>query len=470
MSDHELLVRHAARWASEKKRTFDPDLIETALDLRATHDGEAANRWERGSVRHLMLVRWPSHGPAGVPDVDLLVRSLDTFWRFLRGTGRMAGASAEPATLLAEAKASAKKMPAACDDPANFGSAKGLLQFGRDIGIDLDGADTMEELNARMQQVVDAWNAQPDEVRMARPGAGHAGSRMGGALSSAATHMLGGGSLPPDWHLPELPRLDGDEGDDEPMYPNPTSVSAPFARSSDYVRRALTLADWADGEEVTGIGVLRPAAGRRAYDDLDLWPWDLAYLQALDTYPTPLDQAVEAELKRSAREAWRSSADCLALDRLWTPAVAVGLIDVSGRRARRLHDHDPETDDDWVGLAHVLGLALVRCTVPADRVGTLLLILFSLAEPWGGGPLTLAELQDLYWQQEFGTSARLRDDPVWRDIADETIAHRVAAFDDLGWWRHESGRLHLTPLGWDFALMLVSALDNGLLYPESDDW
>ena len=135
MNDHELLLRHAERWASEKKRPLDTDLLVTALDLRATHDGLAANNWRAGSVRHLMLTRWPAHGPAGVPDVASLVDSLDTFWRFLRSTGRMAGASAEPKALLTEAKAAAKRMPEACADPSRHGTAKSLLAFGRDLGI-----------------------------------------------------------------------------------------------------------------------------------------------------------------------------------------------------------------------------------------------------------------------------------------------------------------------------------------------
>ena len=419
MSEHELLLRHAERWASEKKRTFDADLVDTALELRATHDDGSANRWPSGSVRHLMLERWPSHGPAGVPDVALLVESLDTFWRFLRGTGRMAMASADPKVLASEAKAAAKKMPEACANPANFGAAKGILQFGREQGFDLDNARSVDDLNAMLQQVVTAWNDQQDQER-------------------------------PEELLPSPP----------------VAEAAPFARESRYVRQVLTLADWADGKEVTSAGLLRPAVAREAFDDLDLWQWQRRRELALQR--KPIDPAHEAAMRDAARNGWRSARDCIALDRLWAPAVSAGLIDTRGKRARRVHGEDPVTDEDWVTLSHVLNSGLVALSVNPTRTGSLLSILFSLAEEWGGGPRTLAELQEIHWAETFAPRLDPEDLAFFRPFADDTIALHVNQFDDCGWWQHQFGRLALTPLGWSFALNLTAALDEGWLWPEED--
>ena len=58
----------------------------------------------------LMTVRWPGHGPLDPPDIDALVATLDTFWRFLRATGRMASGSADVKTLVREARRSATPM------------------------------------------------------------------------------------------------------------------------------------------------------------------------------------------------------------------------------------------------------------------------------------------------------------------------------------------------------------------------
>lgn len=59
MSDHDLLIRHAAAWATKKKRPLDGGQLETVLDLRSFQDEESANRWPAGSIDHLMLRRWP---------------------------------------------------------------------------------------------------------------------------------------------------------------------------------------------------------------------------------------------------------------------------------------------------------------------------------------------------------------------------------------------------------------------------
>lgn len=112
MSDnpYALLISHAERWAAKSKRPLDTDLLGTALNLRDFQDRVPGTAWPAGSADHLMTVRWPKHGPLGVPDVDALVDTLDSFWRFLRATGRLASGSADPKELAREARRSKERM------------------------------------------------------------------------------------------------------------------------------------------------------------------------------------------------------------------------------------------------------------------------------------------------------------------------------------------------------------------------
>ncbi|HEX2704601.1 MAG TPA: hypothetical protein VHM65_02490, partial [Candidatus Lustribacter sp.] len=161
MDEYELLIRHTEAWAAAKKRPLDTDLLSSLLHLRDVHDRHPGTSWPAGSAEHLLTVRWPGHGPLGAADAEAIVATLDTFWRFLRGTGRMASGSVEPRDLLREARRAIPAMRARAEDPAYFGQSKALQQFGAQIGITLDGAADLDDLNARMQQIMDAWNALP---------------------------------------------------------------------------------------------------------------------------------------------------------------------------------------------------------------------------------------------------------------------------------------------------------------------
>lgn len=271
MDEHELLLRHVERWACERNRVMDVELLDEVLRLRSVHDGLAANRWPPRSVTHLMLTRWPAHGPLDLPDIPTLLATLETFWRFLRNTGRMSGGSADPGDLAREAKSASRRMAAACADPANFGQSKQLFSFGREIGITLDEVADADEANQRMEKIVEAWNALPVEERLRRsPASGNAGSRMGSAITKAAGQLQDHGELAAGWQLPESPRLD-DPSDDEQMFPSDPAVSAPQLRAAGFIRQVLALVDWVgDGRAVTRTEVLRPAVAKQAYADLGL--------------------------------------------------------------------------------------------------------------------------------------------------------------------------------------------------------
>lgn len=447
MNENELLLRHAERWASDRNRPWDADLTDLALRLRGDHDGLDPNRWPAGSVQHLMLSRWPSHGPVGVPDVAALTGTLETFWRFLRTTGRMGGGSAEPAALVREAKHAAKKMAAACEDLSLFGPSKTMLAFGEEIGISLDDVEDMDAANQRLEQIQEAWNALPIQERRRRsPGLDRPG---------VPTHDAR------DWYGPGA-----DAEDDEPLFPNEPSVSAPQVRACAFVQSMMAMSEWVgDGRPVTQAGVLRPGVAREAYDALDLWEWERPFVMRSFSFlawqrGTPRD---EEKLRHDALNAWRSAMDSLPLDRLWTAVVGAGWVTVGSSKARAVPDALPTDDRGWV----TLGLQAVAQTAVMARdrgcVGPLLGILLQVSAQYGG-PQSVAALKDWWWQSpandladdlNFSTTAR-----AW---SDSDVDRCLAMFDDLGLWTESDGVLVGTEFGWDAALMVARLTEDDVI-------
>ena len=142
VTDHGLLLRHAESWASTKGRAFDRHLVETVLDLRQRHDAVAATHWPAGSVERCSSRCGPPMVPPTPRGRDL-VAALDTFFRFLRATAgwhlaRPAGAAGE---------GSPPRLPEDggwIADPGHHSQSRVLEDFGREIGIELDGADSIE--------------------------------------------------------------------------------------------------------------------------------------------------------------------------------------------------------------------------------------------------------------------------------------------------------------------------------------
>lgn len=481
MDEYELLLRQASAWAEKRKRPFDRELVRQAVSLRADHDGLAANDWPPGSVEHLMVERWATHGPTGVPDVEALVASLESFWRFLRNTGRMARAC-DPATLVAEARAAAPAMEQACADPGNFGQAKMLLDFGREIGIDLDEVAGIDELNARMAEIVAAFNALPEQERRARTDPAIAksrDSRLATSLTDAAAHMAQSSQSLDDWSLPPTPRLDGVgsqtnggrvgvfgqpvEADGQPVGPDdgpdgmlsmldPSTIAAE-ARRTPFMRQLLALVEWVgEGRQVTSTGLLRPAVAREAFDELHL----LGFYEQLGI---PLDDAAVTQL----RDGWRSAGDCLALARLWEPALATDLISVSSTRARGLPGAG-DGDDQVVALlalaAIFTALDVMDDMLREGVVHTLLSIFPDLTE----GRVRVDDLQHSWHTYLNATTGRQW---AWdRDLSDLLLERSWGAMDDCGLWRRQKGWVSSTNLGRDVTLLVVRALDEAELNEE----
>lgn len=464
MDEHDLLLRHAERWAAEQGRSLDRELLDGALRLRSIHDGLAANRWPERSVTHLMLVRWPAHGPLDPPDVPDLLATMETFWRFLRNTGRMAGGSADPALLIREAKAAGRQMIKACSDPANMGQTKQTLLFGREIGISLDNVLDADELEQRFAQIVDAWNALPMAERRRRsPSSGSFGSRLGEAMTQATRQVLQHGELPADWAMPEHPRLDDDDDGEAPVHPTAPSLSAPLYRASAYLRQVLALCEWVgDGREVTGSEVLRPVVAKRAYAELGLWSWEREWLLA-QGMELPTEKRMNDLLATEGLSAWRSAMDCLALDRLWVPAVNAGLIVVDGKRARFDRSALPESDEHWAQLAQMLLLGLIITAHRQSAMDASLSVLSAIA--WEGKqPHSEPELADRWWVTPMNWYAGgVGDQEVARRLSDQHLRGFLVMFGDTGAWTRRRGKLIGTEIGWDLTLLTIAAMERGLI-------
>jgi hypothetical protein len=134
-SPHQLLLGHFDRWSREKGRPADLDVLELLLDLRWTYDELDPAYWPTGSVEDLLLRLVPAKGPQESLPQETIAESLDSYFRFLRNTGRMAARSATPAELAKEARRSVVRMNEPAVDRANWSTGKVLTDFGTHLGI-----------------------------------------------------------------------------------------------------------------------------------------------------------------------------------------------------------------------------------------------------------------------------------------------------------------------------------------------
>ena len=466
MSDHELLLRHAESWASTKRRPFDRPLVETVLDLRHHHDAASATQWPPGSVERVLLTLWPAYGPADAPEAETLSAALDTYFHFLRATGRLASGSAQPAQLTKEARRAARNMADAIADPSRHSQARVLADFGREIGIDLDDAGSVEELQGRLGRVQDAWNALPVEERRRRMPDPSAKGLVGQAMTGSLQDMLAeaGGASATAGREP-WPAWQGEVGDDEDVewVPPDDTVAAREAQQAGFVRQCLALADWVgDGREVTATGVLRPAVAREAYAALDLWSWERTSPSRFNPVREDVTPEVDRLLAENARQWWTSAGDCLPLDRLWYACEAAGLISVGSRRAVR-SERRPSTDEEWLvfGMSLVMGQCL---RLGRDDVEPLIgLLLVPGVTEEGTVPLDAVRAWwDSRWAdgRGLGPSTNELVKEIWR----EKVDFALGMFDDCGLWRRDATTITITDFGRAFTVVLSDAfLEDGVL-------
>ena len=89
-------------------------------------------------------------------------------------------------------------------------------------------------------------------------------------------------------------------------------------------------------------------------------------------------------------------------------------------------------------------------------------ILFAIA--WEGKvPLSEIELADLWWSSPANSlSSGLPNRELARQLSDRDVRRCLVMFGDSGAWTMQRGKLTGTEIGWDLALVMMSALERGV--------
>ena len=435
-----MLLTHLERWAAEAKRPVDIDVLEQLLDLRSTYENALPTSWPSGSVTDLLLRLWPAKGQGSAPDPDTVAESFDTFVRFLRNTGRMAGGSADPKDLSREARRAAPKMAEASANRSQWSSGKVLGEHAQMLGVDLDGAESLDDLNSRMALVNTSWNSLPIHVRQRRmPNPGdelRSGRRR--AMDAYATDD-------PAVALVTSMRYEMPKG----ALPDPSSA-APFARKSGLMRDVRRLLDeLPDRIPVTSTGVLKPAMARQLHANLNLSEWE--------------DRSREVAGYVYGKPEWRSARELLSLQRLWAAATAVQWIDVRGSVAYAVRPPADLSDDAALRFGTFASIDITLELM--DRSGEACGFLYALLRSYvlGCERVSWDEVGDFLesWESSANSLDRMRSaglEPrgrAMRSARNEafTLADAgVFVFDDIG--------LKLTPLGDIFVAGLIKQLQG----------
>ena len=313
-------------WAGSRNKAVDVAVLSQLVELRTTYDGSPPNFWPGGSIEDLLLGLWPAKGEGPAPDPEAVGQSLETFTKFLRNTGRMAAGSADPKELAREARRAAPKMAETAADRSSWSPGKVLADFAETVGVGLDGAENLDDMNARLALANVSWNALPvheRQLRMPHPGDEHTsgGERAMTAYDTDyAPHAL---MLSMQYELPEgeLPGL---------------TQLVPWARRSELVKDSVRLVEALDEKvSVTNTGAMRVAQARELHTRLGLQEWERGY---------------EAATGKSQNLNWRSAHDLVSLERLWGVARACGWVRLE-RTAATVHPPGKLDDETSVDVA-----------------------------------------------------------------------------------------------------------------------
>lgn len=269
--ENRLLLTHARRWTAHKGRALDVGLLGNVLDLRRATDDRPPGSWPIGSAEHLVRVSRPGSDPAETPAAEELQATLDSFWRFLRGTGRMSSESADPADLVRELRRALSYLPTSAERDHRSPEGR-LTEVGEGPGSEPSRSRSLQHLPERLERMVNAWNKLREQDRRQR-------------LSESG--------------------FDVEIADPAGPLSRPVDpvASAGAARSAAFVQACLRLADWVGPRrEVTSSGVLRPAVAREAYEDLDLFTWEKAHLASYRAMPD-FSEDMWQEVRASSRPA-----------------------------------------------------------------------------------------------------------------------------------------------------------------------
>lgn len=439
-SEHSLLLTHLERWAAEHDRPVDLDVLEQLLDLRSTYDEVLPTSWPSGSVTDLLLRLWPAKGKGPGPDPDTVAESFHTFVRFLRNTGRMAGGSADPKDLSREARRAAPKMAEASANRSQWSPGKVLGEHAQKLGLDLDGAESLDDLSARMALVNTSWNSLPIHERQRLiPNPGDQ-SRSGRRRAMDAY-----GTDDPVAALVMSMRYEMPKG----ALPDP-SAAAPYARDSGLMRDVRRLLDeLPDRIPVTPTGVLKPAMARQLHAKLNLSEWE--------------DRSREVTGYVYGNPEWRTSRDLLSLQRLWTAATAAQWIDVRGSVAYAIRPPADLSDDAAVqfGTFASIDITLDLMVRRGDACGLLYALLRSYV--LGCEQVSWDEVGAFLESWENSANTLQKRHAAGLEPGDSAVRRaRNEAFTlaDAGVFEFDDKGLKLTPLGDIFVAGLIKQLQG----------
>lgn len=422
-SAHGLLLRHFAAWAEQKGKDVDLGLLDEMLSLRSGYDDLEPTYWPPGSAEHLLLESWPAKGAVAVPDPEVLEGSLDAWFRFLRGTGRMNTRSATPKELTKEVRRSLPRMAEVAQDRASWSPSKVLMEFGREQGIELDDLPDLETLQERLDEIQDRWNALPtDERRRLMPhpddGALHGDPLLDDDPAEDSLSGRDATLLRHDTDDVVLALVADVAGLPEPATPPDRGLVAEQFAAAPAVRQVLALSDWVgEGKELTATGVLRPAPAREVHELLGLDSWTRAQLRREypdEYYPGVRAKGLDAWIEDLVSSPWRSAADNHALHRLWSGAVRSGAVEVEGRRAVR-GDTGPEGTDARVELGLGTALGVLDLAVRSQRMAVPVIHTLLTSYLRGPGEVSMEEVADFmhrwwYSPAEWAAMAELSED------------------------------------------------------------
>lgn len=439
-SGRSLLLTHLERWAAERDRPVDLDVLEQLLDLRSTYDGVLPTSWPSGSVTDLLLRLWPAKGQGPGPDPEAVAESFDTLVRFLRNTGRMAGGSADPKDLSREARRAAPKMAEASANRSQWSSGKVLGEHAQTLGLDLDGAESLDDLNARMALVNTSWNSLPIHERqrlMPNPG---------DQLRSGRRRAMDAyGTDDPVVALVTSMRYEMPKD----ALPNP-SVAAPYSRDSGLMRDVRRLLDeLPDRIPVTSTGVLKPAMARQLHAKLNLSEWE--------------DRSREATGHVYGNPEWRTARDLPSLQRLWAAATAAQWIDVRGSVAYAVRPPADLSDDAALRFGTFASIDITLDLM--DRSGDACGLLYALLRSYvlGCEQVSWDEVGAFLesWENSANTLQRLRSAGLEpRDNAVRRARNEAFTLADAGVFEFDDNSLKLTPLGDIFVAGLIKQLQG----------
>jgi hypothetical protein len=455
---HRLLVSHFTNWTQAKGREVDVQLLEGLLDLRATYDDLEPTLWPAGSVQDLLLRLLPAKGPPEPLPSDATVDALDAYFRFLRSTGRMSARSATPADLAKEARRSAKKMAAAGRDRTNWSPGKTMIDFGASIGLGPDDLSSADELQGRLDQISAAWNELPiHERQRLDPPKGNLSGRTR-AMTSYQTDIEMEALIRSFTY--ELP---------QGGLPSPQEA-AQIIREAALIGQLEALTRWIEPRaEVTATGVLRPAAARQAFADLDLVSWmrESLRIDYAEMRSRVSPEEMETLLDTVAPlQTWRSARDCLALDRLWNAALTCRVIRIEGRWAYAAW---PEQLDDEaiVNLATDAGLDLLFSFLDDDPAVGLPVLGYALLRSYvrRPRPVPLEEIADFAESWVLPPSERAGPAyDLYRRLIRSSLRHALHSLSDLGIFSQTTNEIVLNAWGDVFVSAWLS-----VELPGSDD-